>query len=114
MPLPCPNGHGPFPEWADRCPECGAHLAGREPIVRLAVAPNEPVAALWLDALRRAGIRAYAQVLGPGFGGVGTHAMLEHAIQVAAPDLERARQAIAAPPPRVRRSRPIVNPRRRG
>jgi len=114
MPLPCPNGHGSFPEWADRCPECGAHLAGREPIVRLAVAPNEPVATMWLDALHRAGVRAYANALGPGFGGFGTHAMLEHTIHVAAPDVERARRVIAAPPRRARRGRPIANPRRKG
>lgn len=114
MPPVCPNGHGSFAAWADRCPECGAYLAGREPIVLLATAPNEPVAALWLDALRRAGVRAFANALGPGFGGFGTNATLEHAVHVSAPDLERARRIIGDPPPPHPRRRPIVaNPRRK-
>lgn len=113
MSLPCPNGHGRFADEAKRCPECGAALAGTKPIVLLATAPNEPVAAMWLDALDRAGVRAFANALGPGFGGFGTHSMLEHAIHVAAPDLERARRILtSAPAPRPRRA-PIVANRRR-
>ena len=111
----CPSGHGPFEEWAERCPECGRYLAGREPIVHLATAPNEPVAEMWLDELRRAGIRALAKALGPGFGAFGTSVPLEHALYVAAPDLESARRILAHPAgPRHRRGRATVNRRRKG
>ena len=117
MSLHCPAGHGPFEAWAEWCPECGALLVGREPIVHLATAPNEIVAQLWRQELERAGIRTLAKNLGPGFGGFGTTLPLEHAVYVRAPDLERARALIAgsgAPRRRVRRHPPTVGggPRR--
>ena len=111
----CPSGHGPFEEWAERCPECGRYLAGREPIVHLATAPNEPVAEMWLDELHRAGICALAKALGPGFGAFGTSVPLEPALYVAAPDLESARRVLARPArPRRRHTRVILNRRRKG
>jgi hypothetical protein len=95
MALHCPAGHGPFEDWADRCPECGAVLVGREPIVLLTTAPNETVAQLWIQMLRRSSIRAMATSLGPGFGGWGTAVPSGHAIYVLAPDLDRARRVLA-------------------
>lgn len=103
MELFCPTGHGPFAEWADRCPTCGRFFVGREPIVPLATAPNELTAELWLEALRRAGIRAVVKPLGVGFGGFGTHAPLEHELSVLASDLDRARTSIDGPVPMRRR-----------
>ena len=114
MALYCPTGHGPFAEWADRCPDCGRHLVGREPIVLLATAPNEPIAELWQAELRRAGIRTLTKALGPGFAGFGTHLPLEHALYVAAPDLDRARRILDAPHARApRRRRVVANPRQK-
>ena len=122
MTLYCPAGHGPFEDWADRCPECGDALVGREPIVLLTTAPNEPIAQMWLETLSDAGIRATAKALGPGFGGWGTSVPLEHALYVLAPDVERARRIIAEfggqragvrrPHPRPRRHLPTRGPGR--
>jgi hypothetical protein len=111
MTLHCPAGHGPFEDWAERCPECGNVLAGREPIVYLATAPNETIAQLWLEALRGAGIRAMAKDLGPGIGGWGTAVGLEHALYVLATDLGRARRVVAeltGQPDRRRRTRRLA------
>ena len=115
MALFCPSGHGSFEEWAEHCPECGRYLAGREPIVHLATAPNELVAEMWRDELRRAGIRALAKALGPGFGAFGTNVPLDHALYVAAPDLESARRILArSAGPRRRHRSVTVNRRRKG
>lgn len=108
MDLFCPVGHGPFAEWADRCPTCGRFLVGREPIVPLATAPDELTADRWRQALRRAGVRVVVKPLGPGFGGFGTHAPLEHELSVLTSDLERARMAIADPVPIPRRPHRIL------
>ncbi len=114
MALYCPTGHGPFAEWADRCPDCGRPLVGREPIVHLATAPNEPVAELWQSELRRAGIRTMTKALGPGFAGFGTDLPLEHALYVAAHELDRARQILDTPAALPRRQgRVVANPRQK-
>ena len=113
MALHCPAGHGPFEDWADHCPTCGAVLVGREPIVHLATAPNQAVAAMWAELLGRQGIRTMVKPLGPGFGALGTNAPLEHVLYVLAPDLQRARRILAEPTDRRGRSRTLPRPRPR-
>jgi hypothetical protein len=65
-------------------------------IVYLITAPNEPIARLWEQMLREAGIPALVQPEGPGMGGWGSAALLEHDLFVRETDLERARRIVAS------------------
>lgn len=65
-----------------------------EPIVPVAVAPNEPVAMLWAEALEAAGIRVLVRALGPGVGAWASAATLEHELSVLRRDVERARELL--------------------
>jgi hypothetical protein len=67
-------------------------------MVYLATAPSEPVAQLWRQQLQGAGVRAMVKDLGPGIGAFGTASHFEHAVYVLAPNLDRARRAIAQGP----------------
>ena len=66
-----------------------------EQLVSVATAPNEPIASLWAESLRAAGIRVLVRTAGPGIGAWGSAAMLEHDLSVLAPDADRARELLA-------------------
>nr|MBA2278009.1 hypothetical protein [Chloroflexia bacterium] len=100
----CPAGDGEFEEWVERCPECGRPLRDQPPgadapladdavdvIVWLTTAPNEPIAQMWAEDLRRADIPVLLQAGGAGFGGWGSVATFEHQLYVRQRDLDRAR-----------------------
>jgi hypothetical protein len=61
----------------------------------LITAPNEPIALMWQDMLRDAGIPALVRPGGPGAGAWGSVATFEHELYVRDEDLERARQIVA-------------------
>jgi len=99
----CPQGHGAFEEPALRCPLCGAPLEAapvrrpgdRGKPMRVAVAPNEPIAGLWRSVLDEAGIVSMIHPLGPGFGAWGSVATFEHEVMVPEADLDDARALLA-------------------
>jgi hypothetical protein len=64
-------------------------------IAFLAEAPNEPIARLWEEMLREAGIPALVRPGGPGAGGWGSVATFEHNVYVRERDLPRARDLLA-------------------
>ncbi len=108
----CPHDGGEFEDWVETCPDCGATLvanAGTEPvpvrakgsgagsgerIVFLAKVANEPLAQLWRQVLADSGIRGVVKPSGPGFGGWGSAATLEHEILVLESTLPRARRIL--------------------
>ena len=53
-----------------------------DPIVYLATVPNEPLARMWAEVLKDAGIRTMVKSLGGGIGGWGSAATLEHELYV--------------------------------
>lgn len=99
----CPNGHGAYDAPAVRCPRCGSRLeeaphrrpGDRGRPVRVAVAPNEPIAGLWRSVLEDAGIVALVRPLGPGFGAWGSVATFEHELLVPEQDLADAAALLA-------------------
>ena len=106
----CPRDGGEFEDWVEACPDCGATLvadppndpspnpaqaAGRgERIVFLAKVANEPLAQLWRQVLADNGIRGVVKPSGPGFGGWGSAATLEHELLVLESTLPRARRIL--------------------
>jgi hypothetical protein len=98
----CPAGHGDFDAGVVRCPRCGERLvdlatrrAGdRGAAVRVAIAPNEPIAGFWVSVLAEVGIVALARPLGPGFGAWGSVATFEHELLVGSVDADEARLVI--------------------
>jgi Putative prokaryotic signal transducing protein len=62
----------------------------------LMTAPNEPIARLWEQILREAGIPALVRPGGPGAGAWGSVATFEHGIFVRERDLARAREIVEA------------------
>jgi hypothetical protein len=58
----------------------------------LITAPNEPIARMWEQILRDAGIPALVRPEGPGMGGWGSVALSPHDLYVRESDLEQARQ----------------------
>lgn len=66
-----------------------------QPLVSVATAPNEPIAYLWADALRDAGIRVLVRPLGPGLGAWASAATFEHDLAVLADEADRARALLA-------------------
>lgn len=65
-----------------------------EPLVSIAVAPDEVVTALWTDILTDAGIRSMSRMTGPGAGYFRTNVDAVE-IYVLASDAERARMVLA-------------------
>lgn len=68
---------------------------GDDAIVAVATAPNEPLAAMWVEALREAGIVAMLKPLGAGFGAWASAATMEQEISVRAGDEAAARAMLA-------------------
>ncbi len=66
-----------------------------DPIVVLTTAPNEPLAQMWVEALREAAIVAMAKPLGPGMGAWGSVATFEHELWVRRSQLDQARELLA-------------------
>lgn len=64
-------------------------------IVLLATVANEPLAQLYKQILSEEGIKAMAKPVGPGFGGWGSVATLQHDIYVLSADKERAEAVLA-------------------
>ena len=62
--------------------------------MRVAVAPNEPIAGLWRSVLDEAGIVSMIRPLGPGFGAWGSVATFEHEVLVPEADLDDARALV--------------------
>ena len=63
--------------------------------MRVAIAPNEPLAGLWRSVLEEAGIVSLVRPLGPGFGAWGSVATFEHEVLVPELDLDDAAALIA-------------------
>jgi len=63
-------------------PDPTATPATDDPISYLATVPNEPLARMWADVLRDAGIRTLVKAVGPGFGAWGSVATFEHELYV--------------------------------
>jgi hypothetical protein len=61
----------------------------------LITAPNEPIALMWEEMLREAGIPALVRPGGPGAGAWGSVATFEHDLYVREEDVERARLIVA-------------------
>lgn len=108
MTLFCPAGHGEFEDWVEVCPDCGRRLAAeppsvdqrtppdtREPVVFLTRIANEPLAQLSRQVLEDEGIRVMLKPSGPGFGGWGSAANLEHELYVLASHADKAREIIS-------------------
>ncbi len=108
MSLFCPAGHGEFEDWVDVCPDCGRRLIAELPtpeerppvdtkqaIVLLTKIPNEPLAQLCRQMLADEGIRVMLKPGGPGFGGWGSAANLEHELYVLESQVEEAREILA-------------------
>lgn len=64
----------------------------------LITAPNEPIARLWEEMLREAGIPSLVRPGGPGAGGWGSVATFAHDLYVRERDLARARLIVADEP----------------
>jgi len=62
-----------------------------DPIVFLAIAPNEPLAQMWAEWLRQAGIKTMLKPLGPGLGAWASAATFEHEVFVLGSQLAAAR-----------------------
>ncbi|MEJ7762756.1 MAG: DUF2007 domain-containing protein [Thermomicrobiales bacterium] len=108
----CPRDGGEFEDWVETCPDCGATLVAGAPaertpvpatgtaggagerIVFLAKVANEPLAQLWRQVLADNGIRGVVKPSGPGFGGWGSAATLEHELLVLESTLPRARRIL--------------------
>jgi hypothetical protein len=83
----------PFGGRAEPEPGAGGERAGRDEVVLLTTAPNEPMARYWADALAEAGVRTMVRAGGAGVGGWGSAATLEHELHVLRSQLAEA-QAI--------------------
>jgi hypothetical protein len=67
----------------------------RDDAAFLITAPNEPIARMWEEMLRDAGIPALVQPGGPGAGAWASVATFEHNLYVRQEDLDRAREIVA-------------------
>jgi hypothetical protein len=65
-----------------------------DPIVLLALAPNEPLAQMWAEVLGDAGIKTMLKPLGPGLGAWASAATFEHEVFVLRSQLEAARHVL--------------------
>jgi len=104
----CPRDGGTFEDWVTTCPDCGTTLVADRPaapaptrtfdpsdrIVSVARVANEPLAQLWRQVLADEGIRGVVKPSGPGFGGWGSVANLEHELLVLESTLPRARRIL--------------------
>jgi hypothetical protein len=108
MTLFCPAGHGEFEDWVAVCPDCGRRLVAESPpvaeraplergqaIVLLTRIPNEPLAQLCRQVLEDEGVRVMLKPGGPGFGGWGSAANLEHELYVLESQADDARKILA-------------------
>jgi hypothetical protein len=66
---------------------------GQSDLVRIAVAPNEAVAAIWRELLRAEGVPVLVRVGGPGLAYFAP-ALCEHHLHVRADQAARARQLL--------------------
>jgi hypothetical protein len=53
-----------------------------DPVVYLTTLPNEPLARMWAETLRRNGIEVMVKPLGPGLGAWGSSFSFEHELHV--------------------------------
>ena len=65
-----------------------------DPITYLATVPNEPLAQMWADVLRDAGIRTLVKAVGPGVGAWGSVATFEHELHVLRSQLSEAEDIV--------------------
>lgn len=61
-------------------------------VAYLITAPNEPIARMWEQILRDAGIPVLVRAEGPGMGGWASVAISAHDLYVRGSDLERAKR----------------------
>ncbi|HEY7033623.1 MAG TPA: hypothetical protein VH482_19960 [Thermomicrobiales bacterium] len=61
-----------------------------DPVVYLATVPNEPLAQMWAETLRRNGIEVMVKPLGPGLGAWGSAFTFEHELHVLKSQLPQA------------------------
>ena len=64
--------------------------SGEDSIVYLTTLPNEPLAQMWAETLRRNGIKVLVKPLGPGFGAWGSTFSFDHELHVHASDHDEA------------------------
>jgi hypothetical protein len=70
------------------------HVRGDDPVVYLTTLPNEPLAQMWAETLRRNGIEVLVKPLGPGVGAWGSSFTFEHELHVLRSQLRAARLLI--------------------
>lgn len=66
-----------------------------DPIVYLVTAANEPMAQMWADILKDAGIQTMLKPIGPGVGAWASAATFEHEIFVLRSQHARAEELLA-------------------
>lgn len=104
----CPAGDGEFEDWVPVCPDCGRDTVSApplaaepvparndQPIVLLTRIANEPLAKLTREVLAGEGIKVMLKPAGPGFGGWGSAANLEHELYVLQSQADEAREILA-------------------
>ena len=112
----CPRCRDEFREHVKSCPDCGVALVeesppqvrpserhpsqGREPLVRIATAPNEPLSQFWTAILEDNGIRCLVKpetssgVPMPIISGVIPSNFLQFDIYVSGADAKKAREIL--------------------
>lgn len=63
--------------------------------VYLTTLPNEPLAQMWAETLRRNGINVLVKPQGPGFGAWGSTFSFDHELHVRAVDFDDAKAIVA-------------------
>lgn len=104
----CPAGDGEFEDWVEVCPDCGRKLVSDpplpgdplparndQPVVLLTKIANEPLAQMTREVLAGEGIKVMLKPGGPGFGGWGSAANLEHELYVLQSQADAAREILA-------------------
>ncbi len=108
MTVYCPAGDGEFEDWVKVCPDCGRALVSEpplpeaplpvrndQPVVLLTKIANEPLAQMTREFLASEGIKVMLKPGGPGFGGWGSAANLEHELYVLQSQADEAREILA-------------------
>jgi hypothetical protein len=69
--------------------------AGDDALAYLTTLPNEPLAEMWAETLRRNGIEVLVKPLGPGFGAWGSNFSFDHELYVLTSHHDQAKAILA-------------------